>query len=82
MEPSEPKDKRLDELKREYAPQSSPSSGMSSIGLELGLVVVVLALGGWWLDKKFGTSPWLLLIGCFVGIVGGLYRLIRSASKR
>jgi ATP synthase protein I len=30
-------------------------------------------LGGWWLDKKLGTSPWLLVVGALFGIGLGFY---------
>ena len=28
---------------------------------------------GWWLDKKFGTGPWLLVAGSLFGIGVGFY---------
>ena len=31
------------------------------------------ALAGWWLDKKLGTSPWLLVAGAVGGIGLGFY---------
>ena len=30
-------------------------------------------LAGWWLDKKLGTSPWLLVSGALSGIGLGFY---------
>jgi F0F1-type ATP synthase assembly protein I len=76
-------ERRLKKLRQEYMPAGSSSGGsMATAGIELGLIFIVLALGGWWLDRKLGTSPWLLLLGCLIGIVGGLYRLIRNASRQ
>jgi F0F1-type ATP synthase assembly protein I len=37
-------------------------------------VLLFLAVGGW-LDKKLGTSPWLLVLGAFVGAGAGFYSL-------
>lgn len=31
------------------------------------------ALGGWWLDRRLGTSPWLLVGGALFGIGTGFY---------
>jgi ATP synthase protein I len=31
------------------------------------------ALAGWWLDKKLGTGPWLLVSGALLGIGLGFY---------
>ncbi len=76
-------ERNLHRLRKEYLPASGNAGGqMATAGLELGLIFAVMALGGWWLDRKLGTSPWLLLTGCFVAIVGGLYRLIRRASQK
>jgi len=39
--------------------------------------VLGLALGGWALDRWFGTRPVLLLVGLGLGLVVGFYRLGR-----
>ena len=66
----------------------SKNSGlMSALGLagELGytiaIPIVVLALGGRLLDRKFGTSPWLLLIGIFISIVMSSWAIARKAKR-
>jgi ATP synthase protein I len=44
-------------------------------------MVGAAALGtflGWWLDKKLGTAPWLLLVGAVLGVATGMYAFIRS----
>jgi len=51
----------------------------SGVGLELAGATAGLALVGYWIDGKFGTSPWGILIGVFVGIVGGLYNLVKES---
>ena len=51
----------------------------SGIGLELAGATIGLALVGYWIDGKFGTSPWGLLSGVVIGIVGGLYNLVRES---
>ena len=53
----------------------------SSMGLELGLSVVVGFLIGSWLDKWLGTEPWLLLVFGIAGIIAG-YRSIFRLVKR
>lgn len=40
----------------------------------------MLALVGYWIDGRYGTSPWGLLCGVFVGIGGGLYNLVRESQ--
>lgn len=74
-------EENLRRLRKEYLPGKSTGGGeMATAGLELGMIFAVLALGGWWLDRRADTSPLFLLLGCFVAIVGGLYRLIKRSS--
>ena len=42
---------------------------------------MVLALLGWWLDRRWGTSPWLLLLGTLLGAVGGVYNLWKMGRR-
>jgi len=51
----------------------------SGVGLELAGATAGLALVGYWVDGKFGTSPWGILIGVVIGIVGGLYNLVKES---
>jgi F0F1-type ATP synthase assembly protein I len=51
----------------------------SSVGLELAGAVAGLALIGHWIDGKFGTAPWGILVGVIVGLVGGMYNLVRES---
>ena len=47
-----------------------------------GMEMVVLPLGGFLLDRWWGTLPWLTIVGFIVGIPIGMYHLytgIRSA---
>lgn len=38
------------------------------LGYSIAIPLVVLALGGRLLDKKFGTSPWILLSGVILSL--------------
>ena len=44
-------------------------------GLTWALAVLLFLGVGAWLDGKLGTSPWLLVIGAFVGAGAGFYSL-------
>ncbi len=46
-------------------------------GFQLAASGIVGLLGGNFLDGKFGTSPWLTLVGLVLGFGGGLWNLIR-----
>jgi F0F1-type ATP synthase assembly protein I len=51
----------------------------SSVGLELAGAIGGLALVGYWIDHRFGTQPWGILGGVVIGMVGGLYNLVRES---
>jgi ATP synthase protein I len=57
----------------------------SAIGLEMGLSVAISLVIGYFLDRYFGTQPWLTLIFLIIGVVAGfrsLYRLMKDIEKR
>jgi len=51
------------------------------IGWSLAAAMTLGCLGGWWLDKKLGTTPWLLILGAVLGMVAGFVELYRVVSK-
>lgn len=56
----------------------------TGFGLTWALSVLAFLLFGYWLDGKFGTLPWLTILGAFIGAAGGfvsLYRGIIAAAE-
>jgi F0F1-type ATP synthase assembly protein I len=53
----------------------------SGVGLELAGATAGLALVGYWLDQRFGTSPWGVLGGFVIGIGGGMYNLVKESLE-
>lgn len=57
---------------------------LSSVGIEMG-VAVGLGWGvGHWLDNKFGTEPWLMLLFLLFGTAAGfkgIYTAAREATR-
>lgn len=52
---------------------------LSGIGFELVAAVAGFTLLGYFWDSHFGSSPWGLLTGAALGLIGGTYNLIRQA---
>ena len=52
-------------------------SQITTIGLEMSLP----ALGGNWLDDRWGTSPWLVCIGAVIGFGVGMWHLLKLARQ-
>ncbi|MFB3883052.1 MAG: AtpZ/AtpI family protein [Armatimonadota bacterium] len=53
---------------------------IGGLGFQLGLTVLLGALGGYYLDKRWGTGPWLLLVGTLLGTGAGFYEIIRALN--
>jgi F0F1-type ATP synthase assembly protein I len=53
----------------------------SGLGLELAGAVALFTLLGWWIDGRFGTAPWGVLIGALLGMAGGMFNLVREAMR-
>lgn len=59
---------------REQRKQASAAGA----GLHFGLAIVAFALIGNWADGRFGTKPWLLLLGVALGFIGGTISLVKK----
>ena len=53
----------------------------AGIGLELAGATAGLALVGYWIDGRFGTKPWGIVAGVVIGLVGGLYNMVRESLE-
>ncbi|MBK5265220.1 MAG: AtpZ/AtpI family protein [Alphaproteobacteria bacterium] len=90
-------DKRLEALKErlkqadqdEAVRTGSTQKGVDS-GYRLGNRVLAELIGGivggslvgWLLDRFIGTSPWLLLVFLFLGIIVAFRNIIRISNER
>ena len=66
-----------------YKKKDNPSSIGTAFKLSTELVsaVAVGTIIGFIFDKTFGTKPWFILIFFFVGVVAGIYNVIKSAKN-
>jgi ATP synthase protein I len=48
-----------------------------AIGFQLAACIVGGLFAGQWLDRRWGTEPWLTLLGLTFGAVGGFVNFIR-----
>jgi F0F1-type ATP synthase assembly protein I len=67
--------------------QNPPKKGRQSplifmtAGIEFTGACAGLALIGWWLDGKYETAPWLMLVGLAMGLIGGTYKLYNTGKQ-
>lgn len=53
----------------------------SSVGLELGIAVILSLLFGRWLDTQLGTEPWMMLLFLVFGLIAGFRGVIRAVAR-
>jgi len=60
---------------------ANPSTGreFAGIGLQFAVTVLAFVFAGMWLDRRLGTTPWLVVALTFLGTGGGMYRMYRRA---
>lgn len=51
------------------------------LGYSITIPLVILLLVGRWLDKKFGTSPWLLIAGLVLSFITTNILMFREAMR-
>ena len=56
-------------------------SALMQIGTQLFVCVMLGVLLGKWLDDRFGTSPWLLLVCSFLGMAAAFKSMYDMAKK-
>ncbi len=54
---------------------------LAGMGFQFGASLAVCTLVGWWVDHHWNTKPWGMLIGVFIGLIGGGYNFIRDALE-
>lgn len=54
---------------------------VSSVGIEFALAVVIGWAAGHYLDAKFGTDPYLMLLFLVFGVAAGFKALVRVAKE-
>jgi F0F1-type ATP synthase assembly protein I len=65
----------------EESKSRSDLARLSGLGIELAAAVGGFTLAGYWWDRYFGTGPWGVLTGALLGLVGGMYNVIRQSLQ-
>lgn len=63
-------------------PSSWRSLGMlASVGITFVVATAGATIGGYFVDRWLGTTPWFTLIGIGVGVAAGFRDLFRSIKR-
>lgn len=53
----------------------------SGIPFLLAAGIALGTLGGGWLDKQWGTQPWLTVVGALLGVAAGMVQVFRLVAQ-
>lgn len=53
----------------------------SAVGIEMAVAIFLGYGSGWWLDRKLGTKPYLMIVMLMLGIAAAFRGLIRVAQE-
>ena len=59
----------------------SPIGAAFKLSTELVSAVAIGTIIGFILDKTFGSTPWLIIIFFFLGVIAGIINVFRSAKN-
>lgn len=49
-----------------------------SVGVTLGVSIFLGLFAGRWLDARFHTHPWMLVLGVLLGVAVGFYSMVKE----
>ena len=65
------------ETPRPIPPDANNAWSLASGGVQLAAMVLIGVFVGYRLDRRWGTSPWLLVSGAGIGLFLGLYVFLK-----
>lgn len=66
--------------KRDDASVLRLMAGPITVGFEFLAAVLLPGALGYWLDGRFDTRPWLMIVGGVFGFGVGLYRMLKTGA--
>ena len=69
-----------DDAKDRKAGGDRSSLRWMSFGVEFVGVLGIFTFGGYWLDEKLGTQPWIMIAGLAFAFVGMMYLMLKETA--
>ena len=54
---------------------------LSTVGFSFVFAIAIGAGLGWYLDKLFGTAPWMFFVFFAIGVAAGILNVYRTAGR-
>ena len=71
--------------KKGSSPDPLDTSSLAGMGVQFLVAILLFLFLGKWLDSRLGTSPWLLILGVFLGATAStvaMYRRVFPPDKK
>lgn len=53
-----------------------------NLGMQMAIPVVLFTLLGWWIDKKYTSSPLFILIFAAIGVFAAFYYFFKAIKRK
>lgn len=80
--PDKPIDPQAEYDRLMHSRKGISGSEFAGLGVQFAVTIVLFAFAGIWLDRRLGTSPWLLIIMVLGGSGLGFWTMYRRAMKK
>lgn len=60
-------------------PERRAPLGSLGLGFEFAAAIIGGCFLGLWADRRYATAPWGVVVGATVGLIAGLYNLVRAS---
>lgn len=54
---------------------------VANLGISIALPTILFAVGGYWLDKRYGTSPLFLIAGFILSLIVSAYIAVKKGRQ-
>ena len=61
--------------------KGTSAGAVAGLGLQFAVAIIAFFFVGQWLDSKWGTTPWMLIAGVFLGGGASFYSMYRKLVR-
>jgi len=74
-------EEKRDSALSSYGKALQTAGPLLTAGIQMAVAIGLVGFIGYMLDQHWQTSPWLMVVGIFLGSAAGLYQFIKTATK-
>lgn len=80
--PDDRKDPQAEYDRLMHTRKGMSGSEFAGVGVQFAVTIVLFAFAGIWLDKRFESTPWFVLVMVFGGAALGFWSMYRRATAK